>query len=671
MRWFLIFGLLYSFLLTAQQPEGSAEAGLESLADSPGDLNQLAEELQYIQSHRIAINFADADELLQIPYLNIFQAGNIILYRSNSGHIYSPYELIHVKGLDRELIERIMPYLDFRTTELHPELDLKNLFRYSRQEVVCRWQQVLQNRAGFSDSIRSPYLGSPSALYGRYRLNYRQHLSMAFTLQQDAGEPVGGPLQASFFDHLSGHIALRDYGRLRQLILGDFQVEYGQGLALWSGLAFGKSARSTDIKRYARGVRPYSGSEENRFFRGLATAYELSDALQLSLFYSRHAQDANLGTVAGADNELIAESLNSTGLHRDKNELTKKHSNLLESFGGNVEFEAERLAVGLNAVGYKLDKPLAAPDRLYQHFSFHGKQLGNFSLDVNYLFSDLNFFGELALDHNGTAAFLTGFQSNPADGVYLSFLHRRIDKAYQHFYIAPFAEAPQSGELGYYLGLEWQLNPIFSLQAYGDLYEHKWARYRVDGPSHGFELFFQLEGTFTRNYTAYLRFQRETDQLNTASEQPINSLSTRQRYRLRLHHDYQISPTLSAANRIEAQHYRHQGDLHRGLLIFQDLKYQKAKLSLKLRLALFDVEDYAARIYAYENDLLYAFSIPAYFGKGRRLYLLAAYQLNAKLQLQARIGHTRYTDRDQISSGKQLINGPRQTEVKLQLRYKF
>ena len=77
------------------------------------------------------------------------------------------------------------------------------------------------------------------------------------------------------------------------------------------------------------------------------------------------------------------------------------------------------------------------------------------------------------------------------------------------------------------------------------------------------------------------------------------------------------------------------------------------------------------RIYAYENDILYAFSIPAYYGNGFRTYLNMKYSLSGKVECWLKFANTHWTDRDIISSGYNQINGSNKTELKLQLRLKF
>jgi hypothetical protein len=88
-------------------------------------------------------------------------------------------------------------------------------------------------------------------------------------------------------------------------------------------------------------------------------------------------------------------------------------------------------------------------------------------------------------------------------------------------------------------------------------------------------------------------------------------------------------------------------------------------LSVDIRFSAFDAT-YNARIYAYENDLLYNFSIPAYSGKGSRSYILIKYRIAKLLDLRFRYSQFLYYDREIIGSGLDEINGNLKSEFKLQ-----
>lgn len=91
-------------------------------------------------------------------------------------------------------------------------------------------------------------------------------------------------------------------------------------------------------------------------------------------------------------------------------------------------------------------------------------------------------------------------------------------------------------------------------------------------------------------------------------------------------------------------------------------------MSAGIRLQYFETDGYNSRIYAYENDVLYSYSIPAFFDKGFRYYFNLNYDLGKKISFWLRLAQTVYQDKGSVGSGLDEINGNRRTELKLQAR---
>ena len=81
-----------------------------------------------------------------------------------------------------------------------------------------------------------------------------------------------------------------------------------------------------------------------------------------------------------------------------------------------------------------------------------------------------------------------------------------------------------------------------------------------------------------------------------------------------------------------------------GVSLAQDVAYSfsAVPLALRLRLQGFDAREWANRIYTYEHDVLYAFSIPATYGSGGRAYLCLRWQIISQLALYLRVSETIY-----------------------------
>jgi hypothetical protein len=146
----------------------------------------------------------------------------------------------------------------------------------------------------------------------------------------------------------------------------------------------------------------------------------------------------------------------------------------------------------------------------------------------------------------------------------------------------------------------------------------------------------------------------------------------RQSFRSQL--NYRINPAVTFRNRVELIWFdRKGGGAQNGFLSYVDLLYKPMmkKYSGNIRLQYFETGGYDSRMYAYENDVLYSFSIPVFYDKGYRYYLNFNYDFSKRLTGWFRLAQTIYKDKTVVGSGLDEIPGNKKTEVKLQLQYYF
>lgn len=673
----LLTMLLFFKLVEAQEPTSidRLENSIESLTENSeenADLSQIAENINHLLENPLLINFASEEELSEIPFLDIFQIYNLINYRDRTGGIYSKYELMVIKGFNKELILKLLPFLDFRTQRPIPDLKLKKIQQYSRHSIIARYGRDLQTRKGYlTTPLEGGYLGSPNSYNLRYKSSYKDFLSSGFNLQQDAGEPFNSQLRNSSIDFFSAYVHLKNYGRIKSFIIGDFNLEFGQGLNLWSSFSPGKSILSDDIKKYARGIRSFSGSEENRFFRGTAITYRISN-LDVSAFYSNKDIDANVSEYDSINSTYQVSSTQSSGLHRTFSEIEDRHSLGITTLGANVNYKGNNKSIGVTTTHYRLDKNLLQSDFDYKKFQFSGNKLTNLSLDFNYLLRDINCFGEVAYSDTKALASSIGIQTHPSDQIYFNLLFRYFSKRYQSLYSSPFAENANYGEKGTYMGLRWSVNEKVQIRSYLDVYQFLWSNSTSNFPSLGMDLASQCNFNLSRYYNFYIRFKSKRWQENSDSGEIIPSLNYNKKNSLRLHFSYFPSLTIRLNSRVEFVQLNSDWS-NKGNLFFQDIQYrsQKRPYTLSLRYALSLGENYDSRIYAYENDLSYTFSVPAYYGKSTRFYILASYKPTRRLKLEAKYSITSFRDREVISSGLSEINGPIMSQLRLQIFIKI
>ncbi|MCD8529242.1 MAG: hypothetical protein LRY27_04645 [Chitinophagales bacterium] len=121
--------------------------------------------------------------------------------------------------------------------------------------------------------------------------------------------------------------------------------------------------------------------------------------------------------------------------------------------------------------------------------------------------------------------------------------------------------------------------------------------------------------------------------------------------RLRFHLMYMLNKTWTFQSRLELSTFNDKiNGRQNGIMLYQDIAYNPMMkpYAFSARIAVFDVQNFDGRIYAYESDVLYSFSVPALYNTGLRYYLNAQYKINKHFQIWAKFAHTLYTDVKEI-----------------------
>ncbi len=657
------------------------------------DYADLIDDYLFYAKNPLNLNGDKLPELLSLQLLNANQLNNLTAYLKKYGQLYSIYELKYIPGFNRETILRLKPFVRVKAVGTQEKIKLKKVFKLGRHQLLLRFQQLAESPEGFqfTDSLAiakpaSVYLGSPQKWYVRYAFNYRNDIRFGFTLEKDAGEvflksrlsdslrSLVGDKVTNVFDFYSAFAFVSNTGILRKAIVGDYHLEFGQGITLWSGLAFGKSAEGVQIKRYGQGIRPNTSADENRFFRGAAFTLE-KKGFSLTGFYSANKVDAHSTGGNLVDEETVS-SLQETGLHRSINELLNKNVLDVQVYGGRLAYKNRFFELGATAFATRLGISLQQAGELYKLFSFYGDRLDNYGADLSLNLKKINFFGEASASGNGGLAGLAGLNAYLNDRFTFTLIYHNYGKDYQNLYTNPFAEGSAiANEEGINFGFRALLLKWMKLSGYLDYFRFPWLRYRTAAPSQGRDYLFQLDLTPAPKVNMYLRYRLKQQQENLRTDSDYLPLIVQKsRTEFRFFVSYSVSDFLVFKNRLDFVHYRKESSPQEyGYQVYQDILYRPRNFPLEIsfRYALFDTDGYNSRIYTYENDVLYAYSIPAYFGKGQRFYLMLKWTFFDKLNLWLRVARVVYDNRNSVGSGPDEIAGNHKTEFKAQLRLKL
>jgi hypothetical protein len=682
-RIFLILALflwITSIGQVVEETSTTREQQLENLTD-----NQEAEteddtylqSLTHLRNNKINLNTADVSELRELKSLTDLQIQNLLRYRQLLGSLISIYELQAIPTWDVETITRILPYV--RTDNTLPlSADLKQRFLRGQHSILARLQQVIETTEGFSrpDSISNRYLGSPQRLFVRYKYVYRNLLQYGITGDKDAGEQFFKGAQTKGFDFYSFHLYARKLGLIKALALGDFTVNLGQGLIQWQSLAFKKSVDIAAVKRQADVLRPYNSAGEYLFQRGVGITVGRKN-LEFTAFASLRNLDANFNVDTTLTNEDFVSSILTTGFHRTPNEINKMNKTKQTSFGGNISYNRLGFHIGANAVAFKFSEPIQRDIPPYNQFAIQGDNWHNYSLDYSFTYRNMHFFGEAAMDKRQSKAFVNGMMISLDKHIDASMVYRNIEKSYQSLYGNAFTESTfPTNEKGLFTGVSIRPVSYVKLDMYADVFSFPWLRFRIDAPSKGSDYFVQLTYKPNKQVEVYSRYRNESKAINLsglglAARETVNR--PRQNWRTQV--SYRVNSEVTIRNRVEVLWFDPQAKerSEQGFLTYIDASYKPIgkPLSLNGRLQYFETNGFDSRIYAYENDVLYSFSIPLFMDKGFRYYLNANYDVSKKLTVWARWAQTIYADKITVGSSLDEIQGNRKSELKLQALYNF
>lgn len=632
------------------------------------------QDLEHFRKNPLNINTADAEELKQLRIVTDLQIASLISYRNLFGKLVHIYELQAVPSWDIGTIKKILPFITVANAVSLAE-ELGKRFNEGEHSLLLRVSQVLEQSRGFDNSTTgTKYTGSQQRILFRYRYTYKSLLQYALVGDKDAGEQFLKGAQNKGFDFYSFHLFARKIGIIQSLALGDFTVNMGQGLIQWQSLAFKKSVDVMGIKRQSAVLRPYSSAGEFYFNRGAGITIR-KGKIESTAFVSMRKLSANFVADTVNNEDFISSFLNS-GYHRTTAEISDRNKLTQTSFGGNIAYKGNRWQIGVNGVYYHFSSPVQKRDEPYNLYAISGKSWHNQSIDYSYTYKNLHFFGEVATDKNFSKAFINGLQISVDSRVDVSLLHRHISQAYQAVYGNAFTENTYpTNERGFYAGITIRPAIGWRLDAYGDIFKFPWLKYLVDAPSRGTDFLSQLTYTPNRQVEVYSRYRSESKQANQPDNTPVTNFLVflpRQSWRTQV--NYKINQAITLRGRTELLWYDKKGENREtGFLLFTDVLYKPLlkPLSAGLRLQYFETEGYNSRIYAYENDVLYSYSIPAFFDKGFRYYLNINYDLTRKISVWLRWAQTVYEDKTSIGSGLDEIPGNRKTEIRAQVRWIF
>lgn len=648
---------------TSQQLEN-----LAALSDDEPDETVLFQ-LNHWLAHPLDLNTVGAEELKLFPFLSALHVGQFIRYRQQAGRLVDVHELQAVPGWDLATIRELLPYVTVHNRENADTW--KSLLREGEHLLQLRWSRTLQKARGYQRLDGSRFAGDANALLLRYQYRHSQGLQYGLVADKDAGEALLQKGRATP-DFYAFHVFKRGRGLVRSLALGDYTVNIGQGLVHWQALAFGKSPEVMAIKRQGPVLRPYASAGEFHFLRGAGITLG-KGPWEATFFAARQRIHANTGR--NEQGTAILSSFVPSGLHRTASEYDNRKAVGQWTAGGAVQYRKGGFQSGFHGVAYRFDLPVERRAEPYNLYGPRGTSFYNFGIDYSFTYRNLHLFGEGAIDRQRKGALVSGALLSLHPAVDLSLLGRWIHKGYTAIAANAFTESSTAtNEQGMYMGLQWRPFNRLRVSAYADLFRWPWLRFRVAAPGSGADYLLQLQYRPSRTAEAYLLLRSETRPAKfPGPDAVLHAVMTRQRNLVRMQWSQALDERWQLRFRAEGGRVAHplQGNPQFGTLFFADGRYRWQKgAAIDARLSWFTTDD-AVRIYAYEQDVLFGYSIPGWSGRGMRGYATVRVPWGRYCTFWLRVAHTRYHDREAIGTGPAAIGGNQRTDVRIQTVFRW
>ncbi|MFO7526807.1 MAG: helix-hairpin-helix domain-containing protein [Ignavibacteriaceae bacterium] len=659
------------FLILIESPYSQSDTTYLSIDDmleklieevsEESDNAELFDRFEYLINNPIDINNAGLTELLNLPLIDIHSANLIIDHRNKFGSFFSVHELFAIRDLPKDKIENILPFVTVIRKQIpdiseppRDRLPVPNLSDI-RINLRSRTTNDLQSRRGF---IENRYAGSKIKSYNRLLVKQNNNYQIGILTEKDPGEK-------SYMDFASYHLMIRDIGFIKTAVLGDYLLEFGQGLALWSPYPISKSSDAIfPATKNSRGLRPYTSSTEVNFLRGGATSIQY-DNLIFTAFYSQNKFDASIDSTIGT---ITSRPLD--GYHRTENEINRINSAEEKIFGGVVQYNPVT-SVHIGILAYKVN--LSHPIQSSTGMGLNGDDFSYISSFYNLVLDDLNFFGEITYDQTSVAS-INGLQFSVTRNFSLITTFRNYPGNYSNYKGSGFGEraGATNNEVGFYTGFRWR-TPIGILNFYYDQFKFPYRTFTNVSPSDGDEVLSELTSKPFTNVETKMRFKYENKDVSQTLED-LRQVTKRLRQSVRFEVSHIPSKNIRLRSRAEYNYFRinSSGIKEDGYLFFQDVRYTPLnELVLYGRMIFFKTDSFNSAVYEYENDLTGVMTNLAMYGEGLRWYFLVRYKVLRFLTLSLKYSETYKPKEETLSSGNNLIPDNLDNRISFQVDMNF
>jgi hypothetical protein len=603
------------------------------------------------------LNTVTAEELSNILLLSPQQIHDLIKHRNTYGKLISVLELQVLRSWDVKTIKQLIPFLYINNG--NDKINVKHSISEGKHLLLYR---TGGKPNGYNN--KDSWLTKNRQLLN-YKFKYKDLFQAGWMIEKDAGEP-------KITDHISLFFTLKNKGIIKQLLIGDFNVNMGQGLVHWQGYAFGRSSNLLSGYRQGNFIQPHTGTDENRFHRGVGLQLK-KGKFEFGAFLSKLKIDANVISDSINNVQWVSSFLLS-GIHRTESEIKDKNALTKFTWGGKIKVQLPTGSINLNMIQTNFSIPVQKRAQPYNQFAISGKHWRNMSIDLALSTSIGFLFSELAFDHQLDPAFNVGWLKSLDPKFDIAIIYRNMSTRYRAFESNCISVNSEAGnESGLLMSFNFQPHAKHTLEGFIDFAQQFWPSFTSDRPV--IAKLFSIQYTWRPNKKTEIstRYQIDTRANNQGYEDNHTSLiGEKITYRWRTHISFSPIESLTIRCRNEIVKVREEfKSFSSGQLSYVEFIFKPATepLSISFRYTFFSTDDYSSRVYAYERDLSSYYSIPAHFDQGYRNYLLLQYNYKKAVKIQLKLINDQRREKNFLISNQQ---GPlKNKEWRMQVIWEF
>lgn len=234
-----------------------------------GDVDELTdvqlEQIEDLHEHPIAINFTTRSGLSGCGLLSQFQIASVMDYIERNGQILSPAELASVPGIGQERARDLSHFLTFT----YIPLSEKQHYKASKwpEAEISMYNSIKES---FTEGRRVQTQNKQDKITKKRELTCGSGVKALVDYKWDGREIKAG-LGAK--DRINScYISFKGRKHIDKVIIGSYNVRWGQGLMAWSGFSMSGLSSVAGLARNASGVGASNTLSEGSALQGAAFA---------------------------------------------------------------------------------------------------------------------------------------------------------------------------------------------------------------------------------------------------------------------------------------------------------------------------------------------------------------------------------------------------------------